>query len=410
MTLTVREVEAARPGARVYRLYDSGGMYLEVRPSGARLWILRYRYQGREKRISLGPYPEVSLRAAREARDEARALLRQGIDPSAHRRAQRRTGAEQATVEALAREWYETWRQGRAEKTIRTTDYYLRRIIIPALGATPIVELTPQAILDMVLPLVRREAIETAHRVVQRLSMICRYAIRTGRLQMDPAAHLSEALPVVRERHHPAIIDPAEWGALLRAIWSYEGHAVVRAALRMAPLVVVRPGELRGAEWSEIDFDTATWVIPASRMKMRQDHVVPLARQVVEILRELQPITGDGRYVFPSVRSRERPISDMTLNAALRRLGYSSDEVVVHGFRASFRTLGDEVLGFRVDLLEHQLAHQVRDPLGRAYNRTSFLSERREMMQRWADWCEEVMRSAPAAGDRLRSVARPQGG
>src|SRR5690606_615466 len=272
MTLTVREVEAARPGARVYRLYDSGGMYLEVRPSGARLWILRYRYHGREKRISLGPYPEVSLRAAREARDEARALLRQGIDPSAHRRAQRRTGAEQATVEALAWEWYETWRQGRAEKTIRTTDYYLRRIIIPALGATPIVELTPQAILDMVLPLVRREAIETAHRVVQRLSMICRYAIRTGRLQMDPAAHLSEALPVVRERHHPAIIDPAEWGALLRAIWSYEGHAVVRAALRMAPLVVVRPGELRGAEWSEIDFDTATWVIPASRMKMRQDH------------------------------------------------------------------------------------------------------------------------------------------
>lgn len=397
MALTVREIEAARPGEKTRRLYDSGGMYLEIRPSGSRLWILRYRVAGREKRISLGPYPEVSLRAAREARDEARALLRQGVDPSAHRQARRRTGDGAPTVEVVAWEWFETWKKDKADSTIDTSRGYVERTILPVLGSRPIAELTPSDVLEMLRPIEQRGAIETAHRVRTRMSMICRYAINTGRATFDPTAHLRDALAAAPEEHHPAIIDPEEWGALMRAIHSYEGHAPARAALRIAPLVVVRPGELRHAEWAEIDLEGATWTIPGQKMKMRQDHIVPLARQVVEVLEDLHRVTGHGRYVFPSIRSKDRPMSENTVNAALRSLGYTGEEVVGHGFRASFRTMGDEVLEFRPDLIEHQLAHAVKDANGRAYNRTSFLAQRREMMQRWADWCDEVRLQTSAA-------------
>lgn len=391
MALTVREVEAAQPGPKTRRLYDRDGLYLEIRPSGSRLWMLKYRVAGREKRISLGPYPEVSLRQAREARDDARRLLREGVDPSEHRRRER-AGPGGPTFSAIAEEWWERWKLGKAASTIAKTRQSLDNDILPALGRRPISEIQPADIVPVLRAVERRGAIDTAHRVRHRIGMIFRYGVALGACQRDVAADLSEVLAPKPRSHFAACTKPAPFAELLRAIDGYRGDAATGLALRLAPLVVVRPGELRRMEWDEVDLERATWEIPGAKMKRGRDHIVPLSRQAVEILREAQ-LLRRSQWVFPSLRSPDRPISDNTLPAALRRLGYATDEVTVHGFRASFRTMGREILGFRVDLLEHQLAHEVRH-LGGAYDRTEFLSERREMMQRWADWLDEIKRTA----------------
>lgn len=394
MPLTVRQIDTTPPTDRTQRLWDGGGMYLEIPPTGSKRWRLKYRHGGREKLISLGVYPEVSLREAREARQEARALLRQGIDPSAHRKALRRAPDGQ-TLEALAREWHASrdrgWARSHSVRVLRL----LERDILPALGGRIPSEITAPELLDVLRRIEGRGAVDTAHRAQRVVGQVLRYGIATGRAERDISADLRGALPPVKRGHFGAVIEPEDIGGLLRAIDGYGGHAVTRWALRLAPYVFVRPGELRQAEWSEVDLDAATWVVPAAKVKWSDiDHVIPLSTQAVGILREAQRLSGDLRYVFPGARSRLRPLSDNALSAALRRMGYSGSEATIHGLRATARTVLDEVLGVRPDIIEHQLAHRVRDPNGRAYNRTAHLDARRDMMQRWADHLDHLRQSA----------------
>lgn len=392
MPLTDTAIRNAKPAAKPVRLFDAGGLYLEVAPSGGKWWRLKYRVDGKEKRLSLGVYPEVSLKAARERRDEARALLAAGVDPGEQRKAQKLAGAERSanSFEVIAREWYAkhapTWAPGHGEKIIRR----LERDVFPWIGARPVAELSAPELLAVLRRIEARGAIETAHRARQNCGQVLRYAIATGRAERDPCADLRGALSPVKGTHFAAVTDPAAVAALLRAIDAYAGAFVTRCALKLAPLVFVRPGELRKAEWSEFDLEGAQWDIPAVRMKMRTAHLVPLSTQALAILHELHALSGRGRYVFPGARSATRPMSDNAILAALRRMGYGKDEMSGHGFRAMARTILDEVLGVRPDFIEHQLAHEVRDPNGRAYNRTAHLAERRRMMQQWADYLDAL--------------------
>lgn len=390
--LTDTAIRAAKPRDKSYKLFDGGGLYLEVTPGGTRLWRFKYRFAGKERKLALGKYPETTLAKARKRRSEARDQLAEGFDPSATRRAAREASerAVTDTFEAVAREYHNkqrgTWAPSNA-------DLFLRRLekdVFPWLGQRSVSEITALEILECLRRVEKRGAIETAHRVQRSCGQVLRYAVVTGRAKSNPAADLRGALPPVARTHLPAITEPKALGALLRAVDGYQGEPVTRAALALAPLVFVRPGELRHAEWSEIDLAQEIWNIAPEKMKTRQPHVVPLSHQALAILRELQPLTGSGRYVFPSPRSIHRPLSENAVNAALRRMGYAQGEVTGHGFRATARTLLDEVLHERVDVIEHQLAHTVRDALGRAYNRTQFLDERRAMMQRWADYLDSL--------------------
>lgn len=386
--LSDMQVKNVKPGGKQIKLFDGGGLFLLVTPSGGKLWHFKYRVEGREKKLSFGTYPEVSLADARGKRDAARKQIAAGIDPSEARKAERLTGGERAanTFEAVAREWHDrqkgVWTEGHAERTMQR----FLRDIFPCIGARPIGEITAPELLMVFRRIESRGAHETAHRARFVCGQVFRYAVATGRAERDPAADLKGALTPLKTRHHAAITDPKEVAALLRAIDDYKGSFVVKCALQLAPLVFVRPGELRQAEWSEIDLESAEWNIPADRMKMKQAHLVPLSNQAVVILRELHALTGNSRYVFPSGRSFARPMSDNAINAALRRMGYGTDEMTGHGFRAMARTILDEVLQVRTDFIEHQLAHAVRDPNGRAYNRTTHLAERRKMMQLWGDY------------------------
>jgi len=346
--------------------------------------------------LALGTYPEVSLSEAREKRAAARKQLANGIDPGAVKKAKKAAAVAELenSFEVVAREWHEkfksTWTEGHAD-TIMSR---LEQNIFPWLGKMSIREIEAPDVLSALRRVEARGALETAHRVKTICGQIFRYAIATGRAKRDVAADLKGALPPAIARHHAAVTDPKEVAPLLRAIEGYKGVFVVRSALQLAALFFVRPGELRLAEWAEVDFESAQWNIPADRMKMKQPHIVPLASQALEILRDLHQLTGGGRYLFPSVRTRLRPMSDNTVNAALRRLGYERDEMTGHGFRAMARTILDEVLQFRPDFIEHQLAHAVKDPNGRAYNRTAHLAQRREMMQAWADYLDELRATA----------------
>ncbi|WP_425491811.1 tyrosine-type recombinase/integrase [Luteimonas saliphila] len=388
MPLTELAVRKVSPSDKVQRLFDGGGLYLEVTPAGGKLWRQKYRFGGKEKRLAHGTYPDVGLADARERRDAARKLLANGVDPSEHKRAAKLAGAERAgnSFEVVAREWLEKrdWVPSYKAKVVA----WLDNDVFPYIGARPVAELTAPEFLRVGRRIEDRGAIESAHRVLQNCGQVMRYAIATGRADRNPVSDLKGALAPAPEKHHAAIVDPDGIGALLRAIDGYKGGHVTRCALQLAPLVFVRPGELRQAEWVEIDMDAAEWNIPAHKMKMRQPHLVPLSRQAVAILEELQPLTGHFRYVFPGGRSPKRPMSDNGLTAALRRMGYAQGTMTVHGFRAMARTRLDEDLGFRPDFIEHQLAHAVKDPNGRAYNRTSHLVERRKMMQAWADYLD----------------------
>lgn len=401
MPLTDILIRASKPTEKPQRLFDSGGMYIEISPSGGKLWRLKYRHGGKEKRLALGVYPAISLKDARERRDAARKLLAAGIDPGEQRKAEKAAGTDRDanSLEVVAREWFAqqspNWVEGHSSKIIAR----LERDIFPWIGARPIADVTAPEILKSLRRIEARGTIETAHRVLQNCGQIFRYAVATGRAERDPTPDLRGALAPVKEAHHAAITEPAAIGGLLRAIDIYRGAPVTKSALMLAPLVFVRPGELRHAEWSEIDLDAALWNIPAARMKMKDAHLVPLSTQAVAILRELHPLTGRSRYVFPGARSHQRPMSETAILAALRRMGFEKHEMTGHGFRAMARTILDETLGVRVDFIEHQLAHAVRDPNGRAYNRTAHLAERKKMMQQWADYLDGLknpcVRSSP---------------
>ncbi|MEO6969195.1 MAG: integrase arm-type DNA-binding domain-containing protein [Rhodanobacteraceae bacterium] len=392
--LTPSAVANAKPRAKPYKLADERGMFLLVMPAGGKRWRLKYRRPDshKENSLSLGVFPDVSLKQARERRDEARKLLADGIDPGEKRKAERVADAD--TFEAVAREWYakfaDQWVPAHGDRIIRR----LELDAFPWIGSKPIANVTAPDILAVMQRIDGRGARETAHRARANIGQVIRYAIATGRTNFDPTPALRGAIPAPTERNHAAITEPDKVGELLRAIEGFTGHYVTRAALQLAPMLFVRPGELRQAEWAEFDLDAAQWNIPAAKMKTRQTHIVPLASQAVAILRELAPLTGTGRYVFPGLRTRARPMSNNTVNAALRRMGFDKDTMTGHGFRAMARTILDEGLGFRPDFIEHQLAHAVRDPLGRAYNRTAHLPERRKMMQSWADYLD-TLRTSP---------------
>jgi integrase len=378
--LTEARIRRARAKERPYKLRDGGGLCLLITPTDAKQWRLRYTFAGRESMLSLGTYPATSLKAARAKRTELRAALEAGKDPAAERRAERANSAN--SFETIAREWL--GKQPFAPKTLQKAVWTFEDLLFPYIGSRPVSALTPPELLEVFRRLERRGKHETAHRAKQRVGQVLRYAIATGRAERDPTVDLRGALAPIKVTNRAAVTDPREVAQLLRALHGYQGHFIVEAALKLAPLVFVRPGELRGAEWAEIDLDAGEWRIAAHRMKMRRPHLVPLAKQAIAILREIEPLTGRGRYVFPSPRSAQRPLSDNAVTAALRRIGYTGEQMSWHGFRAMASTLLNE-LGFLPDIIELQLAHQERNEVRAAYNRAQRLDERRKMMQSWAD-------------------------
>jgi integrase len=395
MPLTDTAARNAKPGDKTRKLSDEKGLYLEITPRGGRYWRLKYRFGGREKRLALGVYPDVSLKDARERRDEARKLLANGVDPGEMKKAAKRSTAEASanSFEAVAREWYAKFSPAWTESHGGRILHRLERDIFPWLGTRPISQITASELLTALRRIENRGAVETAHRAMQNCGQVFRYAVATGRAERDPTGDLRGALPPVKEKHHASITDPKAIGGLLRAMESYEGNLITRCALRLAPLVFVRPGELRKAEWSEVDLDAAEWRIPAERMKMREQHIVPLSRQAVAILEELKPLTGRGRYLFPGARTNGRPMSENTVNAALRRLGYGKNEMTGHGFRSMASTLLNEQ-GWHRDAIERQLAHAERNAVRAAYNYAEHLPERRRMMQAWADYLDTLSKGA----------------
>ena len=384
--LTDTKVRNAKPREKPYKLFDERGLFILVYPNSRRGWRFRYRYKGRERLISLGIYPDVSLKRAREKRDEARVLLSDGVDPSAKRQAEKMAQAD--TFEAIAREWL-ALSEKVTTNTIATTCRRLEKYIFPRLGNRSIAEITAPDLLTALRRIESRGTYETAHRTRAACGRIFRYAIATGRAERDIAADLKGALVPVQVQSFAALTDPRRIGELLRAIDGYQGQPTVMAALKLAPLVFVRPGELRAAEWTEIDFDAAEWRIRAGRMKMKAEHLVPLSTQAIEILVDLKCLTGSGKFLFPSLRTRERPISENTLNAALRRLGYSKEEMTAHGFRSMASTRLNE-MGFPPDVIELQLAHAERNKVRAAYNRAERLADRCKMMQAWADYLDKL--------------------
>lgn len=410
MPLTETKIKNAKAGEKQTKIFDVDGLFLLVAPTGkggaGKRWRLKYYFNGKEKLLALGTYPEVTLADARTRRDQARQLIANGIDPGDMKKQLKAEQEEKAanTFRALAESWHKHQAGVLSEHTRERTLGRLTRDAFPVIGDTPLADLTPRIILEKVLrPIEKRGNVETAHRVRGTIGQILRFGVAEGRCDRDVTADLRGALKPIQREHFAGLdsggtTDPAKVGALLRAIEGFDGSPVVKAALKLHPLVVVRPGELRSAEWCEIDLDAGEWNIPAGKMKgrlkLKHPHLVPLSSAAVAVLRELHPLTGAGKYLFPSVRSTSRPISENTLNAALRRLGYTKEEIVSHGWRSIFRTLGDEVLQERPDIIEAQLAHKVIGPLGRAYNRTSFLKERRELMEKWGAYLEGLKAGA----------------
>lgn len=398
--LTDTAVKNAKPKDKTYTLGDGGGMYLEVTPAGAKFWRMSYRQaNGKQNRLTFGSYPEVSLAEARAMRAAARKQIANDIDPAQVKRVAKREKAIAAahTFEAVARDWLARTAPDRATSTQEKITSWLQRNIFPAIGSLPISTIQPMDVLAALRKIEARGAIESAHKIKQLCGQVFRFAVASGLAHRDVTADLRGALSAVPEAHYASITDPKEVGALLRAMDAHTGHAYTVAALKLLPLVFVRPGELRAAEWTEFDLDAAEWRIPGSKMKMKMDHLVPLSKQAVAVLRAAHSMTGHGRYVFPSVRTGERCMSENTINAALRAIGYSKDMMTGHGFRATARTIMDEVLGIPTDLIEHQLAHAVKDPNGRAYNRTAHLPARRVMMQDWADYLDTIRQGGNVA-------------
>ena len=400
-TLTNTGINAAKPREKPYKLSDGGGLYLLVNPQGSMYWRLKYYFEGREKLLALGVYPYVSLKQARSRRDEAKSAVADNVDPGLKRQAEKMATAD--TFEAVAREWLALQERKLAPATFAKAVWTFETLVFPYLGSRPIARLGPVDVLKVLRRIEGRGINETAHRTRQRCAQVFRYAVQTGRVERDVTADLRGALAPVVSEHHATITEPARIGELLRAIDGYNGQAVTAYALRLSPLVFVRPGELRHAEWIEFDLDghEPLWRIPGEKMKMGEQHIVPLAKQALVLLRELKGLTGRGRYVFPSLRSGSRPMSDNTVNAALRRLGYTSDEMTGHGFRSLASTCLNEQ-GHHPDLIELQLAHAERNQVRAAYNKAQRLPERRKMMEGWADYLDGLR--AGAAIVSLRRV------
>jgi len=378
-------VRSAKSREKAFKLSDERGLFLLVMPTGSRLWRLKYRVNGREKLISLGAYPDVTLKRAREKRDAARRLIADGVDPSVQRKAERAALAQ--SFEGVAKEWLELQTKSLAPETISILTARLDSGLYPYIGSRPIAAITAQELLGALRRIEARGRHETAHRVRALAGRVFRYAVATGRAHHDVAADLKGALAPVKSKNFASVTDPARVGQLMRAIHGYSGYPVTALALKLAPLVFVRPGELRAAEWPEFDLENAEWRIPGERMKMGEPHLVPLSRQALAILRELQPLARGGKYLFPSLRTRDRPMSDNTINAALRRMGYTSEEQTGQGFRTMASTLLNEQ-GFPPDVIELQLAQTERNKVRAAYNKAQRLPERRKMMQAWADYLD----------------------
>ncbi len=387
MKLSDPKIKHLKSKDRLYRENDGDGLYIEVTPTGSKLWRFRYKYNDKQSMLSLGKYPKVSLKKARLKCDECRELLADSIDPSSYRKQQEAAKAElsENTFEAVAREWHrkqkKKWSEGHAQKTMA----WLDKNIFPWLGKRPIAVIEAPELLEVLRKVEARGAHDTSHRLRAICGQIFRYAIATGKAKRDIAADLKGALEPVNHEHFASITDPKEIGALMRAIDSYTGSYIVRHALQLAPLVFVRPGELRHAEWTEFDLDEHQWVIPASKMKMKRKHIISLSTQAVAILREIHQLTSNSRYVFHSERTNTRPMSENTINAALRRLGYSKDQLTGHGFRSMASTRLNEH-GFNVDWIELQLAHTEGNSVRAAYNYAQYLPERKQMMQWYSDY------------------------
>ncbi len=391
MSLSDLKIKAAKPTERDYKLADEKGLYLLVKTNGGKYWRLKYRIDGKEKLMALGVYPDTSLALARSKRDEARALLANGIDPMGNKHAVK--AAQQAastnSFEIVANEWLSK-RGKKSEGNDQRLHNLLHRDLFPWLGSRPIDEITPFELLQVLRRIEERGAVEAAHRAKQYAGLIYRYAVATGRVERDISADLSGALKPTTTKHFASITNPKEVYKLLIAIDQYTGTPVVHAALKLSPLFFCRPGELRHLEWSEVNWEESHIEIPGHKMKMGQPHIIPLCRQAIEILKELQPITARSLYIFPSARGASRPLSENGVRTALRNIGYTNEQMTPHGFRAMARTLLDEVLEVPVEWIEQQLAHSVKDANGRAYNRTKHLKQRKEMMQRWGDYLDNL--------------------
>jgi len=422
-----KTIKAVKPGDQRKRLNDGEGLFLLLFvKGGAHGWRFAYSLLGKRNNVSLGTYPDVSLAQARKSADEARRLVSEGHDPSESRKAgnaakkRKREADKRAdaglpsadSFEAIAREWHEFKRAGWSTTYSAKTLARLVADVFPYVGRRPISEITPAELLTVIRRVEARDVIETAHRALKNCSQVFRFAVASQRAPRDPAQDLKDALrPMKTRRHFPAITNPVRLGELLRACDGYRGTPVVRTALLLAPMLMLRPGELRHAQWAELDLDSATWTVPAARMKRRQDgklngppHVVPLPTQAVAAFRDLEPLTGAGQYVFRGERHHDRPMSENTVNAALRVMGFPSDEVTGHGFRATARTMLAERLGVDESVIEAQLAHTVSDSLGRAYNRTEFIDQRRKMMQAWAEYLDRLRMGADIVPLHARTV------
>lgn len=389
MPLTDTHIRSLKPDMKPRKYFDGGGLFLFIPTSGSKLWRMAYRFDGKSKLLSFGEYPTVSLKDARERREDAKRMLSRGIDPSDHKRQMRqaRVMAERDSFQNIAREWHETRMAEFSEKHQGTVMYRLKTYIFPRIGKTHIAKLETRDIMDVVKPLEQRGNYETSRRVLQIINQVFRYAVITGRAKHNIAADLRGALRPRKTIHRAAVLEPEKVGQLLRDIDAYEGYFPLVCALKLAPLVFTRPTELRAAQWKEFDLEAGEWRIPAERMKMRRQHLVPLSRQAMAILQELQKYSGEGTYLFPSIRTEVRPISDATMLNALRRMGYQKHEMSVHGFRSIASTLLNE-LGYNRDWVERQLAHGEQDEVRAAYNYAEYLPERRKMMQAWADYLD----------------------
>jgi len=394
LRLTDINIKRAKPNEKAYKLFDGGGLYLQIEPTGGKLWRFKYRFDGKEKKLPLGKYPDVPLQEARRRHQEAREQLAKGIDPAASKQAVKTARGELVanSFEAIGREWFETWKKDKSDKHSGRNITNLEKDVFPYIGKRPVAEIKAPDVLEVCRRVEKRGAIETAHRIKVVISQIMRYAIATGRADRDPCPDLRGALQPVQPQPLASLTEPDKVAELLRAIDAYKGTHIVRSALALAPLVFVRPGELRAAKWADIDFENAEWSFiylkQRANLKTKRKLLVPLSRQAVAILKDLHPLTGDGTYVFPGLRPG-RPISDGTINKALRTMGYDTrTEITGHGFRAMARTVIAERLHLDTQWIERQLSHRTSERLGESYDRTQYLDDRRKMMQTWADYLD----------------------
>jgi len=391
MTLTATQTKQAKPRKTPYKLTDGKGLYLQVQPNGSKYWRLAYRFDRKQKTLALGVYNDVSLAEARESAMDAKKLIRNGVDPSRQRRQEKISKNGGDTFKAISLAWFGSKMDGKSDRHRQRAMSILKVDLFPKLGRLPISEVTAPELLAALRKIESRGAIDIAHRAKSQAGQIFRYAIASGHCERDVSADLKGALKEKpKTTHRAAITDVIELGTLMNAIDHYKGTPTVCAALKLSALLFQRPGEIRRMEWSEINWGEEMWSIPAEKMKMDRDHIVPLSTQALEALKDVYLLTGSGRYVFPSQRGPSRPLSDNGVRTALRTMGYDNQTMSAHGFRATARTILDEVLKIRVDYIEHQLAHAVKDPTGRAYNRTKFLEERKKMMQAWADYLDQL--------------------